>query len=130
MDVARVRAGDFYPSTTFGVPSGPGLVYQFLSNSQNFNTLINAYAAKNKVNILSTPRLVVLDNQEATIQVGTDVPIITGSALVPAGSSILQSYSYTHTGVMLRVKPTINTEGLLTLNISQRFLTWERIPRV
>jgi len=105
--------------STFGVPGGPGLVYQFLSNSQNFNTLINAYAAQNKVNILSTPRLVVLDNQEATIQVGTDVPVVTGSALVPAGSSILQSYSYVHTGVMLRVKPTINTEGLLTLNISQ-----------
>jgi general secretion pathway protein D len=105
--------------SAFGVPTGPGLVYQFLSNSQNFNTLINAYAAQNKVNILSTPRLVVLDNQEATIQVGTDIPVITGSALVPAGSSILQSYSYIHTGVMLRVKPTINTEGLLTLNISQ-----------
>jgi general secretion pathway protein D len=80
---------------------------------------MNAYASKNKVHILSTPRLVVLDNQEATIQVGTDVPVITGSAMVPAGSSILQSYTYMHTGVMLRVKPTINTEGLLTLNISQ-----------
>jgi len=105
--------------TTFGVPSGPGLVYQFLSNAQNFNTLINAYAAQNKVNILSTPRLVVLDNQEATIQVGTDVPVITGQATVPAGTSILQSFTYVHTGVMLRVKPTINSEGLLTLNISQ-----------
>ena len=105
--------------TTFGVPSGPGLVYQFLSNSQYFNTLINAFASLNKVNILSTPRLVVLDNQEATIQVGTDVPVITGSATVPAGSAILQSYTYMHTGVVLRVKPTINTEGLLTLNISQ-----------
>ncbi len=111
--------GNFNLLTTFGVPSGPGLVYQFLSNAQNFSTLINAYAAQNKVNILSTPRLVVLDNQEATIQVGTDIPIATGQALVPAGSTILQSYTYTHTGVILRIKPTINTEGLLTLNVSQ-----------
>jgi len=111
--------GAFTLATSFGVPSGPGLIYKFLSNSGNFQALINAYAAQNKVNILSTPRLLVLDNQEATIQVGTDIPIITGQATVPAGTSILQSYTYTHTGVMLRVKPTINTEGLLTLNIMQ-----------
>ncbi len=112
--------GNFSLLTTFGVPSGgPGLVYQFLSNSQNFSVLLNAYAAQNKVNIISSPSLVVLDNQEATIQVGTDIPIATGQALVPAGSTILQSYTYTHTGVILRMKPTINTQGLLTLTISQ-----------
>jgi general secretion pathway protein D len=111
--------GKFNLQTVFGVPSGPGLVYQFVTNSKNFNTLINTFASQNKVNILSTPRLLVLDNQEATIQVGTDIPILTGEAVVPAGSAILSSYTYRHTGVMLRVKPTINSEGLLTLNISQ-----------
>lgn len=111
--------GKFNLQTVFGVPSGPGLVYQFITNSQNFNTLINTFASQNKVNILSTPRLLVLDNQEATIQVGTDIPIMTGEAIVPAGSAILSSFTYRHTGVMLRVKPTINSEGLLTLSISQ-----------
>jgi len=114
--------GTFNLGTTFSVPTGPGLVYQFITDTQKFNTLINAYATENKVNILSNPRLVVLDNQEATIQVGTDVPIVTGevsAADITQANSVLRNIQYRSTGVILRVKPTINTQGLLTLNISQ-----------
>jgi general secretion pathway protein D len=114
--------GTFNLGTTFGVPTGPGLVYQFITDTQKFNTLINAYASENRVNILSNPRLVVLDNQEATIQVGTDVPIVTGEISgtdITTPSSVLRNIQYRSTGVILRVKPTINTQGLLTLNISQ-----------
>ncbi len=110
--------------TIFSVPTGgPGFVYQFLANSGNFNVVINAYALEDKVNILATPSLMVLDNQEATIQVGTDVPIITGETsagdIGTAVPTVFRNIQYRNTGVILRVKPTINTEGLLTLNISQ-----------
>jgi general secretion pathway protein D len=108
--------------TIFSVPTGgPGFVYQFLANSANFKVVINAYALDDKVNILATPSLLVLDNQEATIQVGTDVPIITGetSASDITTGTVFRNIQYRNTGVILRVKPTINTEGLLTLNISQ-----------
>jgi general secretion pathway protein D len=108
--------------TIFSVPTGgPGFVYQFLANSANFKVVINAYALDDKVNILATPSLMVLDNQEATIQVGTDVPIITGetSASDITTGTVFRNIQYRNTGVILRVKPTINTEGLLTLNISQ-----------
>ena len=108
--------------TIFSVPTaGPGFVYQFLANSANFNVVINAYALDDKVNILATPSLMVLDNQEATIQVGTDVPIITGesSASDITTGTVFRNIQYRNTGVILRVKPTINTEGLLTLNIAQ-----------
>jgi general secretion pathway protein D len=120
----KMLKGDYTLQTLFSVPTGgPGLVYQFISDSGKFNVAINAYALGDKVNILSTPRLMVLDNQEATIQVGTDIPIITGevtAADVPqAVPSIMRNIQYRNTGVILRVKPTINTEGLLTLNISQ-----------
>lgn len=118
--------GTFNLGTTFGVPTGPGLVYSFVTDTNKFNTLLNAYASENKVNILSQPRLVVLDNQEAEIQVGTDVPIVTSAVsatdittATTTQSSILQNITYRSTGVILRVKPTINTQGLLTLNISQ-----------
>jgi general secretion pathway protein D len=115
--------GTFDLGTTFGLPTGPGLVYQFTTDTNKFNTLINAFASEDKVNILSTPRLMVLDNQEATIQVGTDVPTITSelatTTATVTGASIVRSVTYRSTGVILRVKPTINTEGLLTLNISQ-----------
>lgn len=120
----KMLKGDSTLQTLFSVPTGgPGLVYQFISDSGKFNVAINAFALDDKVNILSTPRLMVLDNQEATIQVGTDIPIITGEVTAADVSqsvpSIMRNIQYRNTGVILRVKPTINTEGLLTLNISQ-----------
>ena len=119
----RMFEGAFTLQSMFGVPSGPGLVYQFVSDSQKFRALMNAFASEDKVNILSTPRLIVLDNEEATIQVGTDVPVVTGEVtagdVTQAQPSVLRNIQYRSTGVILRVKPTINTEGLLTLSISQ-----------
>lgn len=119
----RMFEGAFTIQSVLSVPKGPGLVYQFVSDTQKFAALINAFASEDKVNILSTPRLMVLDNQEATIQVGTDVPIITSEVsaadIAQQKPSILRSFQYRNTGVILRVRPTIHTEGLLTLNISQ-----------
>ena len=119
-----ISGGASTAQTLFGVPSGgPGLVYSFVSSSENFRVVMNAYGLLDKVSILSTPRLMVLDNQEATIQVGTDVPIVTGevtaSDITQEQPSILRNIQYRNTGVILKVKPNINTEGLLTLNISQ-----------
>ena len=115
--------GTFNLGTAFGLPTGPGLVYQFLTDTNKFKMLINAFASENKVHILSTPRLMVLDNQEATIQVGTDIPTITSelatTTVAVMTASIVRSVTYRSTGVILRVKPNINTEGLVTLNISQ-----------
>jgi general secretion pathway protein D len=55
--------------------------------------------------------------------VGTDIPIVTGEVtaadVTQTQPSILRNIQYRNTGVILKVKPTINTEGLLTLNISQ-----------
>jgi general secretion pathway protein D len=62
---------------------GPGFVYQFLADSAKVRVLITAFASDNKVNILSSPRLMVLDNQEATIQVGTDISIATSEVTSP-----------------------------------------------
>jgi len=117
--------GTFELGTAFSVPSNAGLVYKFVTDTPKFNTLVNAYAADNKVNILSTPTLVVLDNQEATIQVSTDVPIVTGditsaeAVVGPSTTAVVRTIQYRSAGVILRIKPTINTQGLLTLTISQ-----------
>lgn len=100
-----------------------GLSYSFLSDTQKFQAALNAFAKEDRSNILSTPRLIVLDNREATIQIGDDIPVVTGevsaSDVTQAQPSVLRNIQYRSTGVILRVKPTINTEGLLTLDISQ-----------
>jgi general secretion pathway protein D len=114
----------------FGVRTIAGLSYSFLSETGNLQVLISALASANKANILSTPRLTVLDNKEATIQVGQDVPTVTGevtasdiSTTTTTTPSVLRSIQYRNTGIILRVKPTINTEGLVTLDISQEVST-------
>jgi len=124
--ITNTLQGGTYQVGTFGnLGVTPlGLTYQFLSQTGNIKGIVSALATANKANILSTPRLTVLDNKEAMIQVGQDVPTVTGqvtSSDITGGTtpSVLQNITYRTTGVILRVKPTINSGGLLTLDISQ-----------
>ena len=102
-----------------------GLSFQFLSQTGNIKGIVTALATANKANILSTPRLTVLDNKEAMIQIGQDVPTVTSQVSgaditsTSANPSVLQNVQYRTTGVILKVRPTINSGGLLTLDISQ-----------
>ena len=80
----------------------------------------SALHAVTDVRILSTPSLVVLDNQFATLQVGDQIPITTGSATVlNANNTIVNSVDYRSTGVILRVAPQINANGSIVLDIEQ-----------
>lgn len=126
----RMNDGSYSLGTLGALGVGGGsLTYQFLSDSQKFQGLLSLFAQKNLINILSTPRIMVLDNEEASINVGTEVPIVTSettSSNVPATGNtagILRNIQYRTTGINLRVKPTVNTEGLLTLNLSQEVST-------
>ncbi|MBF0558435.1 MAG: type II secretion system secretin GspD [Nitrospirae bacterium] len=105
-----------------GLSTSSGLAYKFLSDSQKFQAAINAFAQQNRINVLSTPRIMVLDNASATINVGSDVPLLSGSTTSTSASTEVtvntQAVSYRTTGITLTVTPTINTEGLLTLSIS------------
>lgn len=101
-----------------------GLNYSLVTNTKKFQALLNAFARKNLINILSSPRLVVLDNHEATINVGTQVPIVTSEANTSniqeqGTTSLLRTIQYRNTGVILDIKPTINSNGILTLTIHQ-----------
>lgn len=122
--INNVLQGGAYTLSTLGNLglSASGIAFNFTSETQKAKGLVSALATLDKVNILSTPRITVLDNKEATIQVGQDVPTVTSqvtSTESTASTNLLQSIQYRNTGVILRVKPTINTEGLLTLELSQ-----------
>jgi general secretion pathway protein D len=127
--IKNSQSGGQYTLGTLGKlgASSLGLTYTFVSDIGNFQALVTAMANTNRANILSTPRLTVMDNKEATIQVGQDVPTVTGqlstlnstTTTSTANTNILSTISYRSTGVLLKVKPTINTEGLLTLDIAQ-----------
>ena len=83
----------------------------------NIRAVLSALASTTKVNVLSSPHLMVTDNQVAKINVGSSVPVQGQSTL--SGTNVITSVNYVDTGVVLSVRPRINSGGLVTLEISQ-----------
>jgi general secretion pathway protein D len=82
--------------------------------------ILQALHALTSVKVLSNPSLVVIDNQPATLQVGDDVPISTGSATVlTTNNTVVNTIDYRNTGIILRVVPRINANGNIRLDIEQ-----------
>jgi general secretion pathway protein D len=73
------------------------------------------------VHVLSSPELLVVDNQPARLQVGSLVPYQSGTAqsTLTSTSSIVSEIQYQPVGVILEVTPRVNTGGLVTLDVSQ-----------
>ncbi len=72
------------------------------------------------VKVLSTPSLVVVNNQAATLQVGNQVPISTGSATVlTANNTVVNTVDYRNTGIILHVAPRVSADGKVRLDIEQ-----------
>ena len=81
---------------------------------------ISALQAVTRVDVLSSPELLVLDNQTAHLQVGSLVPYLTGSSQsVIANSAVINSINYQPIGVIMDVTPRVNSGGLVTLDIAQ-----------
>ncbi|GGF23595.1 type II secretion system protein GspD [Aliidongia dinghuensis] len=101
----------------------PGFV--LAKTSSVVHATLSALQAVTTVRVLSSPQVMVLDNEKATLQVGDDVPILTQSATsqVTSTPQTVNSISYVNTGVILQVIPRVNTGGLVTLDISQEVST-------
>lgn len=84
------------------------------------HVILDALHAVTSVKILSNPSLVVIDNQPATLQVGDQVPISTGSATVlTTSNTVVNTIDYRDTGIILQVVPRININGVVRLDIEQ-----------
>ncbi len=90
--------------------------------------LLDLLAADSKINVVSSPTLMVLDNQTATIRVGDQVPVRTSETTNTSGvinqpndpsALVTSTIQYRDTGVLLEVKPRVNNGGLITLEITQ-----------
>ena len=91
------------------------------SGDENFLGLLTALVSNSKANILSTPSLMTLDNHEATISSGRNVPFVTGSFATAAGDSVNPFTTTTRedVGIILKVTPQVNEGDKVMLNISQ-----------
>ena len=84
-----------------------------------FGAIINAVRSDTDSNILSTPSVMTLDNQKASILVGQQVPITTGEALSQNFDNQFRTVQRQDVGIKLEVKPQINTGGAIKLFLKQ-----------
>ena len=92
-------------------------------NGTSYAGLMNALASDANTNILSTPTLLTLDNEEAEIVIGENVPFITGSFTSTGASDSatnpFQTIQREDVGLTLKIKPQINEGDAMKLNIEQ-----------
>ena len=83
--------------------------------------VLNALDSKTDIDVISSPRIVALNNEEASIQVGSEVPIITQSAVGVSdpGAPIVNATTYRDTGIILTVTPRIRAGGLVEIDLVQ-----------
>lgn len=88
-------------------------------NGTIFGAIINAVRSDTESNILSTPSVMTLDNKEAKLLVGQEIPVTTGEALSNNFDNAFRTVQRQNVGVQLEVKPQINAGGAIKLFLKQ-----------
>ena len=120
------------PSIVQGLQSGvppvsAGLTIGGLAGN-NFAFLISALESTSNTNLVSTPSVMTLDNQEAEIVVGQNVPFITGSTSSTSNSNPFTTIKREDIGVTLKVVPHVQDGKFIRLEIQQSTETVEETP--
>ncbi len=89
------------------------------TDNKSWAGLLKALASDTDSNVLSTPSLTTLDNEEASISIGQEVPIITGSTLGNNNSNPFQQIQRKDVGIKLKITPQINEGNAVRLSIEQ-----------
>jgi general secretion pathway protein D len=115
--INNVASNNGSSTTGTGLSGGLNII---AGNPASPRVVINALSAITDVKILSNPSLVVVDNGDASLEVGDQVPITTGSATVlSANNAVVNTVDYKNTGVILHVQPHVNYNGSVLLDIDQ-----------
>ncbi len=98
----------------------PGFSYAITDSASVVRAVLNTLATESKAKIISSPSLMVLNNQKASIQVGDQVPITTQQQQsTDANANIINSIEFRDTGVLLSVTPRVNPGGLVIMEVEQ-----------
>ncbi|AZG13106.1 MULTISPECIES: type II secretion system secretin GspD [Cupriavidus] len=104
------------------VPDIGGLNIGVVNRSSGLGALISALGTNDSVNLLSTPNLITLENEEAKILIGQNIPITTGSYAQTGSTSTVspfQTFDRKDVGITLRVRPQITEGGQVKMQIYQ-----------
>ncbi|MGE5893649.1 MAG: type II secretion system protein GspD, partial [bacterium] len=105
----------------------PGNYFGYVINPDKFIGAINVFAGLSKLNVLSSPHILALDNKEAKIEIGNEIPIATGlntsTTGTTQGATLVSSgqIQYKTAGVLLTVTPHISDKDNVTLKVNQEF---------
>ncbi|HPE73924.1 MAG TPA: type II secretion system secretin GspD [Candidatus Competibacter sp.] len=122
---AQADSGDLTAISAARVPQGAQIAVGDFTGNNRFGALISALAKDADTNVLSTPVVVTLDNEEAEIVVGQNVPFVTGTYTTSTGGTDtqvgnpFQTIQRQDVGITLKVKPQINEGNAVKLEISQ-----------
>ncbi|HYA32043.1 MAG TPA: secretin N-terminal domain-containing protein, partial [Thermodesulfovibrionales bacterium] len=103
-------------------------MFQFtaLDAAGNVKLALQSLATQGKAKILASPHILVVDNREAHIQVGQQIPLATSTTTEPLATTTTatslastSTIQYKDIGIILKVKPQINDSGLVSLEVSQ-----------
>ena len=101
-----------------GLGATDSLFYSFVGSNLQF--ALHALETSGRTQVLSAPSLVVMNNQQAQIQVGDNIPISQTTVNTNTSDTTLSSVEYVQTGVILDVVPRINPGGLVYMDIQQQ----------
>ncbi|SIO20533.1 general secretion pathway protein D [Parasphingorhabdus marina DSM 22363] len=104
-----------------GTPASsfPGFSVSVIGSTAS--AVLNTLQSKTDVRVLSAPKILTLNNEPATLQVGDQVPIVTqqSQGVVSPGAPLVNNIELRDTGVILQVTPRVNDSGTIILDISQ-----------
>ena len=115
--------GEIIGNTMNFINQTPGDTFVNLINPNNYSILVTALAQTNKVNVLASPHILAIDNKEAKIEIGSEVPVATSitsgtvDATNPANTT--SQVQFKSVGTLLTVTPHINDKKQVSLKISQ-----------
>jgi len=107
---------------TTGLTSFPPGISGIIGRTNTLRAFINALAAQNRIKALASPSVLATDNRPARIQVGSEIPILTGQTSTFTGTSTpltSNAIQYRNTGVILTLIPQVNSQGLVNLQVKQ-----------
>ena len=103
----------------------PGFAYTVIDTADRVRFALNLLASESDVNVLSSPTLMVLDNQTATINVGDEIPVPARQSIsnLDSNSPTVNEITFRQTGITLSVTPRVSSGGLVTMEIQQQVAT-------
>ena len=104
-----------------GTAARPGfsLLFQNNASPEDIFSFVEAVAGKGNTKILFSPQIIAISDEEAVINVGDSVPIVTSETNAGDSANITRSIQFRDTGIILTVKPHITANRMVTLDIKQ-----------